>query len=66
MIGRRRYRAPNARAGSSQSWRLCLHILRTNGFASSRPVAIANRIVARTASKFGDQSLLSDADFPPR
>jgi hypothetical protein len=34
--------------------------------ASSRPVAIANRIVARTAAKSGVQDLSSVAVFPPR
>jgi hypothetical protein len=36
------------------------------GSASSRPVAIANRIVARTAFMSGVHFLLSDGDFPPR
>lgn len=34
--------------------------------ASSRPVAIANRMEARTASKFGVQLWSSEGDFPPR
>ena len=33
---------------------------------SSRPVAIANLIVARTAVRFGIQSLSSVGVFPPR
>jgi hypothetical protein len=37
-----------------------------HGLASSRPVAIANRIVTRTACMLGVQFLLSDGDFPPR
>ncbi|CAP79565.1 hypothetical protein PCH_Pc23g00710 [Penicillium rubens Wisconsin 54-1255] len=36
------------------------------GAASSRSVAIANRIEARTASKFGAQFWSSEGDFPPR
>jgi hypothetical protein len=33
---------------------------------SSRPVAIANRIVTRTAFMSGVQSLSSNSDFPPK
>jgi len=33
---------------------------------SSRPVAIANRIVAWTACMFGVHFASSDGDFPPR
>ena len=33
---------------------------------SSRPVAMAKRIVARTAFESGFQFLSSDADFPPK
>ncbi len=36
------------------------------GSASSRPVAMAKRIVARTAFMLGVQFLSSDGDFSPR
>ena len=36
------------------------------GVASSLPVAIANRIVALTASMFGVHFSVSAGDFPPK